>query len=81
MSVCDLRLPPLSIIELCYSGMLTLRRAVILYRRFGTAYGFHLLVLDLTLEDWKIGRHGITSLRRIMSQKSAEYAWVLVVLP
>jgi len=55
MSVCDFMLPPLSRIELRYCAMLTLPRAVILYRRFGTAYGLHLLFLDLTLEDRKIG--------------------------
>jgi len=54
MSVCYFRLPSLSRIELRYSGMLTLRKAVILYRRFGTAYGFHILFLDLTLEDGKV---------------------------
>jgi len=50
MSVCDIKLPPLPRIELRYSGILTSRRAAILYRRFGTAYGFHILFLDLTLE-------------------------------
>jgi hypothetical protein len=55
MSVCDFRLSPLSRTELRYCAILTLRTAVILYRRFGTAYGFHLLFLDLTLEDRKIG--------------------------
>jgi hypothetical protein len=55
VSACDFRLPPLSRIELRYCGRLTLRREVILYRRFGTDYGFRLLFLDLTLEDGKIG--------------------------
>jgi hypothetical protein len=46
MSVCYFRLPPRSRFELRYSGVLTLRCAVIHYRRFWAAYGFHLLLLD-----------------------------------
>ena len=55
MSVCDIMLPPRSRFQLRHSGILTLRRAVIPYRRFGPTCGFHLLFLDLTLEDGTVG--------------------------
>jgi hypothetical protein len=62
MSVCYLGLPPRSRFELRYSGMLTLCRAVIHYRRSWAANGFYLLLLDLTYKMDRLPRNVGTQL-------------------